>query len=540
MHHLTDKMTEKALQIQDILQKIQPFSELGKRTLSQLRPFLPTQTDECRSYFQKINRLLDVSTRFPDFITALGSILTHFQWIQKTLEDCSVRTLESFELFEIKHFIYFYRKICSLLKSKNLNEQITFYDFDDLFDLMDYDGQAIPAFTISNRFNPHYEQLHEKLSFCELQLEHQLASLRKSVIVNLNLKDFYEKITVSRLNTDLNDRLSSCSDLQIESENFANITYVLKKSALSLDLEMQIAHIKNEILIEEKSIRAYLTQKISEKKENLILSFSSIGDLDLLFAKTLFARNNQGVIPEIIEQKEIFVEKGINLTLKNELKNLNLDYRPIDLHFRESVIVLTGANMAGKTSILKMIGQMAYLCSFGIPVPAFKVSAPLFEFIHYSGPVTMEHRADLSSFALEIVGIQHVIDKKGTGLILIDEFARGTNPEEGEALSKSIIEYFSLHKKGLFVSATHFNPPITHNTSHFRLSGLSDKDFSELQKQSKTYLKENLKEIHKRFSYELIEVAPGSEPPKSAMKIAELLGFSKEILDLAKKYQDHI
>ncbi len=540
MQVLSDKQTEKALQTQEILLKIKPFSELGRKLFAQLKPFKAKQSTECLNYYHKIENLVYIINKSADFITVLGNYLSHFQWILKTIEESRSRTLEVFELFEVKHFIYFYQKVSDLLHSKALNEIIEIRDFSQLFDILDKDGQKVPSFCMSKNYSINFQNLHDKLSEIQSKRDQEIDYIKKNIINSLHLRDFYDKVTISRLNIKEIERFNQCSDLVIETENFANTTYKLKKNQRISEFEEEIIQIKQQIFEEETIIRKSLTLEISKNSEALKSAFEEISFLDVVFAKAIYAINHQCFIPHTISDNSIEISQGRNLTLQDEIKSLQLSYVPVSLNFKEETIVLTGANMAGKTSLLKMLGQMLSLLAYGIPLPCKDCKLPLVDFIFYSGPITQEHRADLSSFAHEIVGIQQVLEKKGKGLILIDEFARGTNPEEGEALSQSLIQYFSKHSQGMFVTATHFTPPITNNTQHFRLSGLSEEDFIELRNLSYTYLKENLKEIHTRFSFELVEVEQGSVPPKSALNIAELLGFESEIIEEAKNIQKRI
>jgi DNA mismatch repair ATPase MutS len=415
-------------------------------------------------------------------------------------------------------------------------------DFSELFSYLDLEKNNTPSFHLNPAYSVKFQELTDKISHHKNSIDTEYVQLKAKLVKDLNLFNFNGKITVSRMNTNQIAMLSNYADLQIENENFANITFSLRKNKEILDQEKEISKLENALFEEEKKVRELISARIRTESESLIFAFHEIAELDLLLAKAIFANKYKCVCPQINEEYRIEMAETENLILKDELKELKLEYQGQDFKINKSVVILTGANMAGKTSVLKTIGQCAALLIYGIPVPAKSANLFIPDFISFSGPLTHEHRADLSSFAIEVVALQHVLEKKNKGLILMDEFARGTNPLEGTALSQSVIDYFSRHEKGLFISATHFNPPAhTKNAQHFRLLGLSDQDFEYLKSLDKNYLKNNLKEIHKYFNYKIIPVNIDSEIPKAAYKIAELLGLDGEILDKAKElYNEEI
>ncbi|MBP7563210.1 MAG: hypothetical protein KA886_05415 [Candidatus Cloacimonetes bacterium] len=536
-----DKQSRDALQINYILAKIQTFSEPGARLHKNFKPFRKNQKYELLSYYEKVQTLMTAISKYPDLITTLGSYLHYFQWILKSIEDsseCLLKddyALEIHEIFEIKHFLYYYQKTVQYLKKRNLITVIPLYDFSDLFDYLDKEKQNTPSFYLSPSYSAELEAVYSKIKQLKQLIENEYSQLKKQLIKEFNLYEFNDKLTVSRLKTDMIQKLNQSPLLAIEYENFANITYVLKKSDVILSAEQDISDLNESLFVEEKKVRMMISQKIGSQSKDLIVSFHSIATLDLMLAKAIFAHNQKGVIPMIADQPFIYAKNLKNLALKDELERIDLQYQPVDIHFKQIVTVLTGANMAGKTSILKGIGQAFVLLVQGIPLPADKATLFIPDFICYSGPLTQEHRADLSSFALEVVELQNMIDKKGYGLILMDEFARGTNPEEGTALSKAVIHFFSENLKSHFITATHFNPPeVSKNTEHFRLLGISEADFKSLRSKDKVWLKNNLNEIHSHFNYQMIPVEIGSQPPKAAFMIAELLGLDNQILDTAR------
>jgi DNA mismatch repair ATPase MutS len=138
-------------------------------------------------------------------------------------------------------------------------------------------------------------------------------------------------------------------------------------------------------------------------------------------------------------------------------------------------------------------------------------------------------------------------------LLLIDEIAGATNPAEGRALTKGLVAYLS-NKPYITLLTTHFDHVANAEDDargagaeggagivNYRVRGLSGADFGELA----TALKdagadERLDAIARLMDYRLERVSGESEIPRDALRIAEILGVNKEILDLARHFMNEV
>ena len=122
-------------------------------------------------------------------------------------------------------------------------------------------------------------------------------------------------------------------------------------------------------------------------------------------------------------------------------------------------------------------------------------------------------------------------------MILIDEIASGTNPIEGLALTRSIVEY--LRKKDyITLMTTHFdNVADRKDICTMQVVGLENADFATLDKEIKyANRKERINIISKYMDYRLKVVESEEEIPKDALHIAKILGLSDEIIEKAKGF----
>lgn len=535
---LFDADTLKALHFDNLYMLIKPFSELGRKAKRNFKVFRVDDEHKAIEYFCKLQEIIDCLTKFPEVISYTGSVLAHFEDISGIIKAGVKRYYEMHELFEIKQFIYFYKNLCKQLKAKDLTNIIPFRDFSDLYTLLDIDGQDSPNFYISTKYSDKYRQLKDKLHKTETVIENEVKQHNQRIIKELDLNCIEEIITVSRMNQKLINKLLDSKYFYIDNENFANVIFKIRRPDFIFEKEREKNQILNELETEADNIIKYLSEKIFEFKEHLILAVEETGFVDLLFAKAIFAKNYKCVIPEIIKKdSDLYFQcdQIFNIFLKSELDKLSIPYQCIDISINKKITIVTGSNMGGKTSILKTLGQISFMTQMGIPVPAKSAQVKLFDHIFFSGPITQEDRADLSSFGFEVFTLQNVINTKGKVLYLLDEFGRGTNPSEGQALAQSVMRFFAEQNNTVLITATHYTPPDSFSDyTHLQMKGLDDSFIKELKNNSSLGHIEKLKVLHKYMNYQPITVENNKQVPKSALFIAELLGLEKRIIEDAE------
>jgi DNA mismatch repair protein MutS len=107
---------------------------------------------------------------------------------------------------------------------------------------------------------------------------------------------------------------------------------------------------------------------------------------------------------------------------------------------RGQVLFLTGSNAGGKTTYLRMVGQLVVLSQVGVMIPAKEFSFSLRDALFVRMGSGDNPAENLSTFAVEIIELQHIIQYANEkSLVLIDEIGRGTSPIEGWALCRSVL-----------------------------------------------------------------------------------------------------
>ncbi len=180
------------------------------------------------------------------------------------------------------------------------------------------------------------------------------------------------------------------------------------------------------------------------------------------------------------------------------------------------VLVVSGPNTGGKTVTLKTVGLCALMARAGLGIPCEEGSAiPIFDAIHTDIGDEQTLERDLSTFSGHVANIAEFLPRCGTGaLVLLDELFAGTDPEQGAALGRALLD--ELTRRGATVIVT------TH-LEGLKTLGFEDERFSAA---SMGFDVERL-----RPTYRLRAGVPGSS---YALRIAARLGLDEEVIGRAE------
>ncbi len=158
--------------------------------------------------------------------------------------------------------------------------------------------------------------------------------------------------------------------------------------------------------------------------------------------------------PEFIEQDTPLVDaKGLYHILLPTPVPYDLQMNP-----EHNFVFLTGANMAGKSTLIKSVGAAVFLAHIGMGVPAQQMKLTLFDGLLSNINVVDNIAKGESFFFNEVQRIKHTIDKINNGkkwLVLIDELFKGTNVQDAMKCSLTVIKGLIKIKNSLFILSTH-------------------------------------------------------------------------------------
>ena len=284
----------------------------------------------------------------------------------------------------------------------------------------------------------------------------------------------------------------------------------LRKELKGKDLYQE--DIYNRVSDVEDEIRAKLSEKLKPFASLLCKTLNVMADVDLNLAKALQVKE-MGLCFPTLSSNETASYKGIfHPEVKHVLEKEKREYQKVDITFGLKPIIIMGANMGGKTIVLKTLAMCQYLLQFGFGIPATSADMIVYDEIFCLTTDDQSINKGLSSFAAEMRNIDAVIKTSNQNkkiLALIDEPARTTNPTEGTALVSSLVKLLQEKEMSLVI-VTHYNIK-TYNNKCLRVKGLTDG----------------------KMNYELIETHEG-EIPHEALNIAESLGIEPQWIEMAK------
>ena len=268
----------------------------------------------------------------------------------------------------------------------------------------------------------------------------------------------------------------------------------------------------------EDRIRMQLSQQLMPHGKSIADNLDMLARFDLVLAKARLALEWKACRPAVGQQTAL--TQMINPEVDSALKERGKAFQPIDIRFGNEAVLVTGANMAGKSVLLKTVSLAQYLFQFGFFIPAAQATLAIVDEVISSIGDKQSETSGLSSFAVEILTIDRIIKAGRQGhkvLALVDELARTPNPEEGKIL---VGNYLRLAEKLRITTlvTTHYSG-IRATCRRLRVKGLQLKEDQVV----------TIGNISDYMDYSLVET-DADEVPMEAFNIARLFGVDAELL----------
>ncbi|MBM4403117.1 MAG: hypothetical protein FJ042_01805 [Candidatus Cloacimonetes bacterium] len=520
--------TDRTLKMDVILSEIEPCGELGITCKRKLTPFKPKDIGTALAAYGRIAYLMQFSREQKSGKAALADHLSHCKAVRRIDPD-EPSPLALHECHEIKEFVYFSEKVRLLSQQFLIVTKDVLPDLSELFRILDPEGKRLPHFHLSGVYSVELNKVLEDLSQTHRALDQLSTERLQQASEALQIPTIKAEMVLSRMETELVASISASGFYQISDENFANITFALSPTEAMQDHKHQIARLQEELINAQNKVLEDLTVKVRAWSEKLNQAQDIIAALDWEFACARFGVERHCSIPQIHEKLEIILDEAVNLPVHDLALSKGQRYQRLSIKLTDRINVLTGPNMGGKTTALKTVGQIYRLASYAVPVPCRSAKLPLFDWIWYNQDDTTDE--NLSSFAREIVSFNRALAQTGRGLVLLDEFAKGTNPVEGEQIAAAVLEYLK-RVDCLVFSATHFNAPaMLEDVACYAIKGIADNWFDQGDEMTKADLEKRLKLLNQAMDYKIIRLPRGKLPPRCALRIARILGMPAELIN---------
>jgi DNA mismatch repair protein MutS len=269
--------------------------------------------------------------------------------------------------------------------------------------------------------------------------------------------------------------------------------------------------------------RAQLESQIFEDLRREVLKHSgpvswlaqSAAELDALIALSWLAVENNFVRPQfsthqtlkLVASRHPVVEKSVTPFVANDI-HLN----------RNEVLLLTGPNMAGKSTLMRQVALTAVMAQMGSFVPCKTCEIPIFDQIFTRIGAQDQLSQGLSTFMVEMTETAEILKNlTPQSLVVLDEIGRGTSTYDGMSLAEAILEFLMKKKTSQIFFATHYHEITALEEKHPQL------------KNAHMSILENGEEI--RFLHSL---AQGPATRSYGVHVAELAGLPSEVIKAAR------
>lgn len=478
MRFIDDKSLER-LGFKKLLSRVETLSPYGKSKLKGLKNYLRGEENLLEEEFNKMETFMEFSSNNRDIVRNVEGIIHRLKDIKTAINNClKEHILDEVDLFEIKAQALLMEEMNEYLKEfpSELHDFLL-KDVSRVIKALDPDNDRTPTFYIYESYSPELREIREKKKGIE--------------------KEIYA------------------------SNDFDEITR-LKEERLKVLVEEERV---------ELEIKKKLTSILYDEAEDFLENIEKIGNLDFLMAKVRFAKTYGGIRPEISKNYEIDVKGLVNIEVREVLEAKSRPFTPIDISIGSGVTIITGANMGGKSVALKTITENLLLFHMGFFVIAEEAKFPLIDFVFFISDDMQDISKGLSTFGAEIMKLKevNVFLDLGIGFVVFDEFARGTNPKEGQKFVEALAKYLN-DRPTISLMTTHFDGIVREGMNHYQVVGLKNVDFNKLK--TKIELSSNSMGLIQEYMDFRLEKAGKEEVPKDALNIAKLIGIDKRFTEI--------
>jgi len=465
--------------LQYALDTLHGCSPFGAEKIRRLRFYGPEEREELEAELYNVEQAARFAGELKTEYDKIGTVLCQMKDIRNSLRRCAEGICpDHVELFEIKGYLQRLENLLPLFEKVNEKtafEGIAFSDPAPALAVLDPENTRSRGFYIPDSSTSRLKELRVKKKALEEQLFH--AEEKEKDAIRL-------------------ERTRVCAEEDSE----------------------------------EMKVRAAMGKALAPLVPELLENADTAGRLDFMIQKALFAVRYGGVRPELTDGV-LELTDMMNPEICDLLEEKNRRFVPVSISLGRGATVITGANMGGKSVALKTVALNALLLQAGFLVCAKKARMPLFSSVKMLFDDLQSIQSGLSGFGSEIVEFQKALEEveQGYSLFLLDEFARGTNPDEGAVIVQAVTRYLN-GVNAISILSTHYDKVAENANAHYQIIGLRDIDPEAIRQELRATSDDGIEVIARHMNYGLYRVEGRSDCPRDALNICRMLSLKPEIL----------
>lgn len=350
-----------------------------------------------------------------------------------------------------------------------------------------------------------------KLWIQELETKERETTGIKSLKVGYN-RVFGYYIEVTHANTaDVPDRYTRKQTLA-NAERY--ITPELK------EFELKVLGAQEKIIALEYQLFSALREAIKRQLSDIQHTARQVARLDVLCALSEAAARNNYIRPQITSDKEIRIKDGRHPVIEQLLVKERFVPNDTHLNHRDSeIMIITGPNMAGKSTYMRQVALLTIMTQIGSFLPAREASISPVDRVFTRVGASDDLSSGQSTFMVEMAEVSHILkNATANSLIILDEIGRGTSTYDGMSIARAVIEYIKQKIKAKTLFSTHYH----------ELTEMEEK--SEGIKNYSVAVKERGNDV-----VFLRRIVSGGADKSYGVHVAQLAGLPKAIIERARQ-----
>ena len=428
---------------------------MGSRMLKQMIENPLIDKEEIENRYDMVSKLLE------EFLLKdeLKELLNEVYDLERLAGRVSFGNANARDLLQLKSSLKVLPRIKEIVSILGFNLVID--DLTDLYEFLDKSIYENPPITLKEGYliKPGYNKELDDLKLARSGGKDFIAKLEEKEKERTGIKNlrvgynrvFGYYIEVSKGNSRQVKEEFGWERKQTLANNERFITPELKeKEQLILGAEEKIINLEYELFT---NIRC----KVKEVIPTIQLTAKMVAKLDVMIAFTTVTEENNYTRPIITLDKEVKIIEGRHPVVE---KVLNGEFVSNDIIFTKDkyVELITGPNMAGKSTYMRQMAMIVIMAQIGCFVPARKAYLPVFDKIFTRIGASDDLVSGESTFMVEMKEANRaILGATERSLILFDELGRGTATYDGISLAQAIIEYIHDNIKAITFFSTHYH-----------------------------------------------------------------------------------
>lgn len=483
---------------------------------------------------EKINRRLDIVDYFKDNTIDsqnVSNYLSDVYDLERLLGKISYKRANARDFISLKNSLKNMpdlKKYLSDINDSNIkNLGLNLPEMDELYELLDKAIVDDPPISITDggiikeNFNDNLDKLKsdsknalEKLTNYEIQ-ERETTGIKNYKIVYNKNNGYSIEITKSNLDKVPNSYIRKQTLKNQERyttetlENLSNLIIGGKDKVNDLEYEI-FNDIRNQIL--DQTLKLQSLAKM-------------IANIDALNTLSQVALTNNYVRPIINNENMINIKNGRHPVIEKKLNENEFIANDTNIGEDDNIIqIITGPNMAGKSTYMRQMAIIIIMAQMGSFVPASYAEIGICDKVFTRIGASDNISKGESTFMLEMNEVSNILkNATNNSFVILDEVGRGTSSDDGLSIAMALVDYISKKKKFKTVFATHFH----------ELTILED-ELNNVKNLKIEILKENNNLVFLR------KIKEGRSSRSYGIDVAKLSGLPEEITDNAQKFMNNL